>query len=149
MLLGIQRATQCNRSIELEIINHSFSFTKQATSTQRTMPTLAAVPSQRTTKRTAQPPSKRPPKRPATVYEPATVRVQVQPNQIVRIIDQPTNIEYTFYTFQVNIEQLPSQCDCICLSPGAYALYVPVSTLIFHLRKLQRSLFMFNSMLCN
>lgn len=69
--------------------------------THRPMPTLAAVPSQRAT----QAPTKRN-KRPNVNNEiPATVRVQhtQHPDQIWRIIDQPSNIEYTIYTFHVNI----------------------------------------------
>lgn len=62
------------------------------------MPTLAAVPAQRVVT------TKRPVKRPAVVNEvPATVRQQAHPDQVVRITNQPSNIEYTIYTYHVNI----------------------------------------------
>lgn len=78
--------------------------------TQRPMPTLAAVPSQR-------PPTRRN-KRPNTVNEvPATVRVHhAQPDQIWRIIDQQANVEYTIYTFNVNIQSIDPTLNSLSLS---------------------------------
>lgn len=71
------------------------------------MPTLAAVPAQRVTQQT----TKRPAKHPVVVNEaPATVRLQIHPIQVhpdhhvLRITDQPSNVEYTIYTFHVNIQ---------------------------------------------
>lgn len=66
------------------------------------MPTLAAVPAQRTT----QPTTKRPAKRPNAINDaPATVSLQVHPDhQVLRITNQPSNVEYTIYTFHVNIK---------------------------------------------
>lgn len=67
------------------------------------MPTLAAVPSQRATQAT----TKRPAKRPNVVNEsPATVRVHKHPKQVVRTTNQPSTVEYTIYTYHVNINQL-------------------------------------------
>lgn len=68
------------------------------------MPTLASVPSQRAT-----PAPTRRSKRPNTKNEvSATVRVHhaQQPDQIWRIIDQQANVEYTIYTFHVNIQSI-------------------------------------------
>lgn len=71
------------------------------------MPTLAAVPSQRTTQRPTPAPTKRISKRPHNVNEiPATVRPQAHPDQIWRIRDPPSNVEYTIYTLHVNIQTL-------------------------------------------
>lgn len=70
--------------------------------TQRTMPTLAAVPSQRATQGT----TKRP-KRPNVLNEAqATVRVHKNSDKVTRITNQQTDVEYTIYTYQVNINQL-------------------------------------------
>ena len=67
------------------------------------MPTIAAVPSQRAT----QAPTRRNKHRPNNNEVPATVRVQhAQPDQIWRIIDQQANVEYTIYTFNVNIQSI-------------------------------------------
>ncbi|XP_031618429.1 uncharacterized protein LOC116337733 isoform X5 [Contarinia nasturtii] len=67
------------------------------TTTRRTMPTLAAVPSQRATQAT----TKRPAKRPNVVVNetPATVRVSKHPNKVVRTTNQPSTVEYTIYTY--------------------------------------------------
>lgn len=76
----------------------------QTTTTQRTMPTIAAVPAQRTTQRAATPSPTKKSKRPNSANEiPATVSVQEHPDHIWRINDQPSDVEYTFYTFHVNI----------------------------------------------
>ncbi|XP_055323496.1 uncharacterized protein LOC129578650 isoform X3 [Sitodiplosis mosellana] len=70
--------------------------TQSTATTQRTMPTLAAVPSQRATQGT----TKRP-KRPNVVNEaPATVRLHKNTNKVVRKAHQPSEVEYTVYTFQ-------------------------------------------------
>lgn len=82
----------------------------QTMTTQRTMPTLAAVPAQRATK----PTTKRPAKRPNAVNEaPATVRQPDQLDHTVKITNLPSNVEYTFYTYHVNINQLIEFSNCM------------------------------------
>lgn len=103
------------------------------TSTQRTMPTLAAVPAQRTTQRTTQAPTKMSKKRPNTVNEmPATVSVHVHPDQNWRISDQSSNVEYTIYTLNVNIQSIRTTTSknnsyaysTLCLSSIAHSNYL-------------------------
>lgn len=93
------------------------------------MPTLAAVPAQRVTQQT----TKRPAKHQVVVNEaPATVRLQIHPIQVhpdhhvLRITDQPSNVEYTIYTFHVNI-----QMQHLFAARLSYAMH---STFTFHLR---------------
>lgn len=86
------------------------------------MPTLAAVPSQRAT----QAPARRK-QRPNTNNEvPATVRVHhAQPDQIWRIIDQQANVEYTIYTFNVNIQSIDPTHSTLSVSHSiTFALFV-------------------------
>lgn len=90
------------------------------TTTQRTMPTLAAVPSQRTT----QPTTKRPVKRPNEAS--ATVRPHAQADQVLRITNQPSNVEYTIYTVHVNIYIIQSNESTL------YAYRLRLSTFAMH-----------------
>lgn len=78
------------------------------------MPTLAAVPSQRATQGTTKRP-KRPnvvneaPKRTNVVNEaPGTVRLHKNSDK-VRVTNQQSDVEYTIYTFQVNIQSIDRQ----------------------------------------
>lgn len=96
------------------------------------MPTLAAVPAQRVTQQT----TKRPAKHPVVVNEaPATVRLQIHPIQVypdhhvLRITDQPSNVEYTIYTFHVNI--FKKKQHFFAAPKLCYAMH---STFTFHLR---------------
>lgn len=68
--------------------------------TERTSPSSAAVPTQRNTKR--------PSKRPNIMNEsPVTVRLQPSHSNVVKLKSQP-GIEYTVYTFHVNIIRILS-----------------------------------------
>lgn len=98
------------------------------------MPTLAAVPSQRATQGT----TKRP-KRPNVVNEsPAMVRVHKNTDKVVRISNQPSDVEYTVYTYQVNINQIDRQC--LRLSAPKALLLCTLNCYIFVFRSLQYDL---------
>lgn len=97
------------------------------------MPTLAAVPAQRTTQRATQAPTKAPKKRPNTVNEmPATVSVHVHPDQNWRNTDQSSNVEYTIYTVNVNIQSIRTTVSktfrmpnsTLCLSYIAHSNFI-------------------------
>lgn len=95
------------------------------------MPTLAAVPSQRGT----QAPTRRN-KRPNTNNEvPATVRVHhAQPDQIWRIIDQQANVEYTIYTFNVNIQSIdPTLNSLYSLTHTLLSLFLRISDIYLNM----------------
>lgn len=86
------------------------------------MPTLAAVPSQRTTQSTTKRPTKRP--NVVNVEAPATVRLHVHPDhQVLSISNQPSNVEYTIYTFHVNIKSSRRSCSLFTLRSAPKLCY--------------------------